>query len=387
MDVQPTSSENAFRGEVRAWLEANVPTDALESLDTEHGFAQHRDWERRLGAAGWSTVAWPTEYGGRGVDISHWLVFEEEYYAADAPLRVNQNGIYLLGPTLIEYGTDEQKARFLPAIAAGEEIWAQGWSEPNAGSDMANIHTNGSRVSDGYVLQGQKTWVSRGAFADWLFALVRTDPDSTRHHGLTFVLVPLDAPGVTVRPIRQLDGEVGFAEVFFDDAHVPFEHVVGEVGAGWSIAMSTAGFERGLLLRSPGRYLATARRLVELYASSGAAARAMYRDGVVRGWMNAEAYDLHAHWTAARVAAGEAIGAEASLNKIFWSELDLDLHDTALGLLGGLAELSGEAPAAADEGRWLAGYVFALAGPIYAGTNQIQRNIVADRVLQLPRAS
>lgn len=386
MDTRPTPSEDAFRAEARAWLAANLPAARLESLDTKVGFAQHREWERRLGADGWSTVAWPAEYGGRGVDVSHWLTFEEEYYAADAPLRVNQNGIYLLGPTLMEFGTLAQKARFLPAMAVGEEIWAQGWSEPNAGSDMANIHTSARRVSDGYVLHGQKTWVSRGAFADWLFALVRTDPESSRHRGLTFVLLPLDAPGVTVRPIRQLDGEVGFAEVFFDDAHVPFEHVVGEEGQGWAIAMSTAGFERGLLLRSPGRYIAIARRLVDLYEASEPAARARYRDAVARCWINAAAYDLHAHWTAARIAAGEQIGAEASLNKVFWSELDLDLHDTALGLLGDLAELSAGAPRTVDCGRWLAGHVFALAGPIYAGTNQIQRNIVADRVLRLPRS-
>jgi alkylation response protein AidB-like acyl-CoA dehydrogenase len=329
-------------------------------------------------------VAWPEQYGGRGLDLVRWLIFEEEYYAAGAPPRVNQNGIYLLGPTLIEHGTEEQKARYLPAMAAGETIWAQGWSEPNAGSDMASIRTIARRDGDSYIVNGQKTWVSRGAFADAVFLLVRTDPESTRHRGLTFMVAPLDAEGVTVRPIRQLDGEAGFAEVFLNDVRIPVEDVIGEEGQGWAIAMATAGFERGLLLRSPGRFVATAQRLVELHGRVGGEVADRYRDDVVRAWMDAEAHRLYAYWTVARVEAGAQIGAEASLNKIFWSELDLRLHQTALRLLGDRAELVAGAPAAEEDGRWLAGQLFALAGPIYAGTNQIQRNIVADRVLRLP---
>jgi alkylation response protein AidB-like acyl-CoA dehydrogenase len=330
-------------------------------------------------------VPWPKEYGGRGANLLEWLVFEEEYYRARAPKRINQNGIFLLGPTIMEHGTPAQKARFLPKIASSEEVWAQGWSEPNAGSDMAAITTTALRNGDHYVIQGQKTWASRGAFADWLFGLFRTDPTSERHHGLTFILVPLDTPGVTVRPIAQLDGETGFAEVFFDGARVPVEHRLGPEGEGWGVAMSTAGFERGLMLRSPARFQDTAARLVALLRENDAAASETLRDEVVRCWMGAEAYALETYRTVSRLLAGGKIGAEASLNKIFWSELDIRMHELALQILGDRAELLPEAPAAHGVGSWLDAYLFALSGPIYAGTNEIQRNIVAERILGLPR--
>jgi alkylation response protein AidB-like acyl-CoA dehydrogenase len=331
-------------------------------------------------------VPWPVEYGGRGADLLEWLIFEEEYYRAGAPKRVNQNGIFLLGPTIMEYGNDEQKARFLPKMASSEEVWAQGWSEPNAGSDMAAIQATARLDGDHYVVNGQKTWASRGAYADWLFGMFRTDPDSQRHRGLTFVLVPLDLPGVTVRPIDQLDGLPGFAEVFLDDVRVPVANRLGAEGQGWKVAMSTAGFERGLMLRSPARFQETARRLIELYKRHEAEAEPELRDEVVRCWAAAEAYALETYRTVSRLLLGEKIGFEASLNKIFWSELDLRMHETALRILEERGQLLPEAPAAGDVGSWLDGYLFALSGPIYAGTNEIQRNIIAERILGLPRA-
>ena len=385
MDLTYNDRENAFRAEARAWLEANVPEAALASFDTAEGARAHRAWEKRLHAGGWAMVPWPKEYGGRGANLLEWLVFEEEYYRARAPKRINQNGIFLLGPTIMEHGTTAQKARFLPKIASSEEVWAQGWSEPNAGSDMAAITTTAIRDGDHYVIQGQKTWASRGAFADWLFGLFRTDPKSERHHGLTFVLVPLDTPGVTVRPIAQLDGETGFAEVFFDGARVPVEHRLGPEGEGWGVAMSTAGFERGLMLRSPARFQDVAARLVALLRENDASASDPLRDDVVRCWMGAEAYALETYRTVSRLLAGGKIGAEASLNKIFWSELDIRMHELALQILGDRGELLPEAPAAQGVGTWLDSYLFALSGPIYAGTNEIQRNIVAERILGLPR--
>ena len=388
MDLSYTAPQQAFRKEARAWLEANAPRQALPSFDTQEGFEAHRAWERALHAAGWAMVPWPVEYGGRGADLLEWLIFEEEYYRAGAPGRVNQNGIFLLGPTIMEYGTPEQKARFLPKIASSEEVWAQGWSEPNAGSDMANIQATAIRDGDHYVLSGQKTWASRGAFAHWLFGLFRSDPSSERHHGLSFLLVPLDAPGVTVRPIRKLNGKAAFAEIFFDGARVAVESRLGRENEGWSVAMATAGFERGLMLRSPARFQSTACRLVELYRESvrrGDPVAPGLRDAVARCWIDAEAYALNTYQTVSRLLAGGRIGAEASLNKIFWSELDLRMHETALQLLGARAELLPEAPAAEGVGDWLDGYLFALAGPIYAGTNEIQRNIIAERLLGLPR--
>ncbi len=385
MDLTYTPAQRAFRAEARAWLEANVPREPLRSFDTREGFEEHRAWERRLDAGGWAMVVWPKEYGGRGADLLEWLVFEEEYWRAAAPRRVNQNGIFLLGPTIMEFGTPEQKRRFLPKMASSEEVWAQGWSEPNAGSDMAAIQTTAIRDGDDYVLNGQKTWASRGAFADWLFGLFRSDPASERHSGLTFLLVPLDAPGITVRPIAQLDCEAGFAEVFFDDVRVPVAHRLGDEGQGWSVAMATAGFERGLMLRSPARFQTTAQRLVALYHENAASVEPWLRDAVVRCWMDAEAYTLETYRTVSRLLDGGRIGAEASLNKIFWSELDVRMHELALAILGPRAELLPEAPAARGVGEWLDGWLFSLSGPIYAGTNEIQRNVIAERILGLPR--
>jgi alkylation response protein AidB-like acyl-CoA dehydrogenase len=385
MDLTYTPEEHAFRQEVRTWMAAHVPRAPLESFDTAEGFAQHRQWERTLNTGRWSAVNWPVEYGGRGATLLQWLIFEEEYYRAGAPGRVNQNGVFLLGPTLMEFGTPEQKARYLPRMASGEEVWAQGWSEPNAGSDMAAIRAPARRDGDHYVLNGQKTWCSRGAFADWLFGIFRTDPNSERHHGLTFILVPLTAPGVTVRPIMQLDGETGFAEVFFDDARVTADNRLGPENQGWKVAMATAGFERGLMLRSPARYQHTARRLVDFYRAHAATADPCLRDAVARAWLNAESYALNTYWTVSRLMHGGSIGAEASLNKIFWSELDLQMHETALALLGPRAELQRGAPDAGNIGDWLDGFLFAMAGPIYAGTNEIQRNVIAERLLRLPK--
>ena len=378
MDLRFTPEQDELRSQARAWLEANVPASPLPSMDTATGFEAHRAWERTLYDGGWGVVSWPEEYGGRGLSIVDWLVFEEEYYRAGAPGRVNQNGLFLLGPTLMSHGTPEQRARFLPPMARGDEIWCQGWSEPNAGSDMAAIRTKAIRDGDTWVIEGQKTWCSRGVWADWMFGLFRTDPSSERHRGLTMILLPMDAPGVDARPIAQLDGETGFAEVFFDGARVPVDNTLGEPEQGWNVAMTTAGFERGLLLRPPGRFLATAERLAVLYRERGEPAA--LREAFARAQIDARLYRLYVFWTAARLARGESIGPESSVNKIFWSEMDIRAYSTALDLLGILGTASSD-----EASRWIDGYLFSLAGPIYAGTNEIQRNILGERVLGLPR--
>ena len=390
MDLAYTPRQKAFREEVRAWLAANLPREPLASYDTREGFEQHREWERKLFDARLSMVIWPEALGGRGCDLIEWLIFEEEYYGAGAPMRVNQNGQLLLGPTLIEFGTEEQKARFLPRMASSEDMWAQGWSEPNAGSDMAAITSKAILSADGthYVVNGQKTWSTRASFADWLFGLFRSDPGSSRHHGLSYLAVPLDAPGVTIRPIQALNGKQAFAEIFFDDVKVPVENRIGDEGQGWHVAMATAGFERGLLLRSPARFQYTARKLVELYKANREVADRdpSIRDAVIEAWTGTEAYALSAYHTVGRLAKGARIGAEASTNKIYWSELDLKMHETAMRILGPFAELTGDAPEAVEAARWLDGFLFAQAGPIYAGTNEIQRNIIAERMLGLPKS-
>jgi hypothetical protein len=385
IQLRCTPDESAFRAQVRAWMREHVPREPLQTLEGEVGFFQHREWERTLARGNWSMITWPREFGGRGASLIDWLIFEEEYYRANAPARVNQNGIFLLGPTLMEFGTDAQKAKFLPRMAAGDDIWAQAWSEPQAGSDLAALSASAHRDGDHYILRGHKIWSSRATFADWCFGLFRTDPDSERHAGLSFILVPLRLPGVRVRGIRQIHGEPGFAEIFFEDARVPVANRVGEEGQGWHIAMATAGFERGLMLRSPARFQVTAHRLIELYRKHGADAEPGLAATVVQAWMDAEAYALNTYMTAARLMAGGTIGVEASLNKIFWSELDLSMHRAALSLLGARAEILPRAADAGDVGTWLEGFLFSLAGPIYAGTNEIQRNIIAERLLELPR--
>ncbi|MEM8496498.1 MAG: acyl-CoA dehydrogenase family protein [Pseudomonadota bacterium] len=387
MDLKYTSQQQAFRIEVRNWMQANVPSEPLKSFDTEEGFQQHREWEKTMNEGRWGMVTWPEEFGGRNLDLIQWLIFEEEYYRANAPTRVNQNGIFLLAPTLMEYGTDEQKARILPKMATGQEVWAQGWSEPNAGSDMAAMRSKAELVGDHFVINGQKTWSTRAVYADWLFGMFRTDPESERHRGLTFILVPLNAEGITVRPIPQLDGLPGFAEIFFDNVKVHVSNRLGGDGEGWKVAMATAGFERGLMLRSPARFQETARRLVELYVENQASADQdpAIREAVLQSYMHAEAYALTTYQTACRLNQGGKIGPESSTNKIFWSELDQDMHATAMSILGARAELLPHAPAAEGVGRWLDGFLFAQSGPIYAGTNEIQRNIIAERMLGMPR--
>lgn len=372
MDLDIDAESAAFRDEARDWLASHVR--ALPSMDTAAGFAAHREWEAELAEARWSVVSWPREYHGRDASMLQWLLFEEEYYAAGAPGRVSQNGIFMLGPTLFAHGTPEQCDRILPAMATGEQVWAQAWSEPEAGSDLAAVRSSAVRTGGGWLLSGQKTWSSRAAFADRAFGLFRTDPDAQRHHGLTYFMADLRAEGVTVRPIPQLDGEPGFAEIFFDSVFVPDEDVIGEAGQGWRVAMTTANNERGLSLRSPGRFLAAADRLVDLWRDNGEPLST--RDRVADAWIGARAYQLYTFGTVSRLQDGGELGPESSVNKLFWSRLDVELHETALDVLG---------PAAETERGWVDGYLFSLAGPIYGGTDQIQRNTIAERLLKLPR--
>lgn len=376
MDLTASPADEAFRAEARAWLAAHVPREPLPSLETEEGFAAHRAWEAELAADRWSVVDWPAEYGGRDAGLIRWLAFEEEYWASGAPGRVGQNGVSLLAPTLFAHGTPEQRARVLPSMATGEVVWAQAWSEPEAGSDLASLRSRAVRVAGGWRLSGQKTWSSRAAFADRAFGLFRSDPDAPKpHRGLTYLMFDLRAPGVTVRPIGRLDGRPAFAELFLDEVFVPDEDVIGAPGEGWRIAMATAGNERGLMLRSPGRYLASARRLHALWEAQGSPEAT--RDRVADALIGARAYQLFTHAAACRFLEGASLGAESSMNKVFWSEYDIALHETALDLLGEKGELADTA--------WSEGYVFSLAGPIYAGTNEIQRDIVAERLLGLPK--
>ncbi|MBH0119767.1 acyl-CoA dehydrogenase family protein [Rhodococcus sp. CX] len=383
MDLEFDDATVAFRDEVRAFLAENVPSTPLKSMDTKEGFEEHRQWERTLADARLSVVSWPAELGGRDATLQQWVIFEEEYYRAGAPGRVSQNGIFLLAPTLFEHANAEQLARIMPRMARADDIWAQAWSEPESGSDLASLRSTATRTDGGWLLNGQKTWSSRASFADWGFGLFRSDPDAQRHKGITYFMFDLRSPGVTVRPIDQLDGEPGFAEIFLEDVFVPDDAanpgesgVIGGVNEGWRVAMSTASNERGLSLRSPGRFLATADRLLQLYRTSPLHGDAALRNRVADAWIGARAYELSTWGTVTRLEAGGQLGAESSINKVFWSEWDIAAHETALELQGPEAELVDS---------WTDGYLFSLSGPIYAGTNEIQKNVIAERLLGLPK--
>lgn len=374
MDLDYDEATCAFRNEVRSFLAANKSHFPTKSYDTAEGFEQHRVWDRVLHDARLSVIAWPERYGGRDATLLQWVVFEEEYFAAGAPGRASANGTSMLAPTLFAHGTEEQRLRILPKMASGEEIWAQAWSEPESGSDLASLRSTATRTEGGWLLNGQKIWSSRAPFGERGFGLFRSDPGSQRHHGLTYVMFDLDADGVTVRPIVQLSGDTGFGEIFLDDVFVPDHDVIGTPGEGWRAAMSTASNERGMSLRSPARFVAPAERLVDLWRERGS--DPAYADRVADAWIKAQAYRLHTLGTVTRLAAGGELGTESSVTKVFWSELDVALHQTALELSGADAELAGP---------WNEGLLFALGGPIYAGTNEVQRNIIAERLLGLPR--
>ncbi|MEV0947567.1 acyl-CoA dehydrogenase family protein [Rhodococcus sp. NPDC049939] len=383
MDLDFDDATLAFRDEVRTFLRENVPAVPLPSMDTAEGFEAHREWERTLADARLSVVSWPRDLGGRDASLLEWVVFEEEYYRSGAPGRVSQNGIFLLAPTLFEHASAEQLTRIMPRMARADDIWAQAWSEPEAGSDLASLRSTAHRVDGGWVLNGQKTWSSRASFADWGFGLFRSDPEAQRHRGITYFMFDLRSKGVTVRPIDQLDGEPGFAEIFLEDVFVPDDPdhpgesgVIGGVNEGWRVAMSTASNERGLSLRSPGRFLATVDRLVELFETTRQTDDTAMRNRIADAWIGARAYQLSTFGTVTRLAEGGHLGAESSINKVFWSEWDIATHETALELQGASAEL-------AD--NWMDGYLFSLSGPIYAGTNEIQKNVIAERLLGLPK--
>src|SRR6201986_421608 len=374
MDLQFDEKTLEFQREVREFLSSHRDSFPTESYDTAEGFEQHRHWDKALFDAGLSVITWPQKYGGRDATLLQWVVYEEEYFRAGAPGRASANGTSMLAPTLFAHGTEEQLDRVLPKMASGEEIWAQAWSEPESGSDLASLRSTATRIDGGWLLNGQKIWSSRAPFGDRAFGLFRSDPEAERHRGLTYFMFDLKADGITVRPIAQLGGDTGFGEIFLDDVFVPDADVIGEAHDGWRAAMSTSSNERGMSLRSPARFLAAAERLVQLWKDSGSPPE--FADRVADGWIKAQAYRLQTFGTVTRLAGGGELGAESSVTKVFWSDLDVELHQTALDILAADGELAG---------RWNDSLLFALGGPIYAGTNEIQRNIISERLLGLPR--
>ncbi|WP_426367769.1 acyl-CoA dehydrogenase family protein [Streptomyces sp. E-08] len=383
------SNVEEFRREVRGWLSANL-TGEFAALRGRGGpgreheaHAERLAWERHMATAGWTCVGWPKEYGGRGATLEQQVAFHEEYALADAPARVSHIGEQLLGPTLIAFGTPAQRERFLPKIVTVEEQWCQGYSEPDAGSDLANVRTRAERDGDAWVVTGQKAWTSLAHEADWCFVVARTEPGSTRHHGLSYLLVPLDQPGVEIRPIVQLTGTSEFNEVFFDGARTHASHVVGAPGDGWKVAMATLGFERGV--STLGQQVGFRRELeavVELARRNGAAADPLIRDRIARAWIGLETIRFNALRMLDGVASG-APGPEASIGKIFWATWHRELGELAMDVCGAAGMLADGAPY--DLTDWQRLYLFSRSDTIYAGSNEIQRNIIAERVLGLPK--
>ena len=384
MDLNLTDDQLAFRDEVRRWLDANVPAD-IRTDGSQESFEEHRAWEKTLFEAGYAAIHWPKAYGGRDADLLTQAIFQEEYFRAKAPDRINVLGLGLAGPTLMVYGTPEQQERWLPKILSAEEIWCQGFSEPDAGSDLAALRTTAVREGDEFIVNGQKIWTSLGRYGDWIFTLVRTDKDAPKHKGISFLMIPMDSPGIEVRPIVQINNDAGFSEVFFTDVRVPAENLVGELNDGWRIAMTTLGFERATGLGAHVRFSRDLRELVGLVKSMGLDSDPVYRDQVTKLYVDTEVYRHNMYRTLTRLASGKPIGPEASLNKLYWSEMEARTYETGIQAMGELAELTPQADAAPDKGHWQKSYWYSRASCIYAGTSEIQKNIISERVLGLPK--
>ena len=395
MDLNLTPAETSFRDELRAWLQANVPADwethrLRDSM--EERFRYLRQWQRRVYEAGWAGVAWPKEYGGRGATLLEQVIFTQEMARAGAPPLANVLGLSLIGPTIITYGTPAQKTRYLANILSGDEIWCQGFSEPNAGSDLAGLRTEARRQGDHFIVNGQKIWNSYGWAADWCALVTRSDPQSQKHKGLTYLLVDMKSAGVEVRPLRQLTGESEFTELFFRDVRVPAENILGAEGDGWNVALGTLAHERATL--GVGAQIAMRRqldRLVELAREIPANGRAASEDPLVRQklaqcYIENEIVRLNHMRAVSRIMQTGAPGAEGSILKIGWSEANQRLQAAAQEILGPYAQLTGASDAAIDHGAWLYSYLRSRGNTIEAGTSEVQRNIVGQHVLGLPKS-
>ncbi|HEX7425277.1 MAG TPA: acyl-CoA dehydrogenase [Terriglobales bacterium] len=394
MDLNLTTEERLFRDELRAWLGANVPSDWKQRREDplETRFEYLRAWQSKLYEAGWAGVSWPKQYGGRGATLMQQVIFWQEMARAGAPPLANVLGLGLIGPTIIAFGADAQKRRYLPKILSAEEIWCQGFSEPNAGSDLASLQMEARREADSYIVNGQKVWTSYGWLADWCELVVRTDPDAPKHKGLTVLLVDMKTPGIEVRPLRQMTGETEFNELFFHDVSVPLENVVGNVNKGWDVAIGTLMHERGTFGAGLQiTYQQNIQRLIELsrqFRRNGrrAAEDPLIRQELAQCYAEIEIMRWNQMRAFSRISATGVPGPEGSIQKLFWSELNQRLQQVAQELLGPYGQLDGSDSHAIDNGLWSYGYLRARGNTIEAGTSEIQRNIVGHFVLGLPRS-
>jgi alkylation response protein AidB-like acyl-CoA dehydrogenase len=390
MDLNLTPGEQQFRDELRAWLQAHVPppwTGNTREEEKGEYFEFLRNWQKKIYEAGWAGISWPKEYGGRGAALIEQAIFQEEWARAEAPPLINVLGLSLIGPTIIAVGTEEQKNRFLPKILSAEEIWCQGFSEPNAGSDVASLGTKATPDGDHFVVNGQKIWTSLAHAADWCLLLARTDPNAPKHKGITALLVDMHSAGVTVRPLKQITGDSSFNEVFFDNVRVPVANVLGEINKGWSTAITTLMNERAHL--GTGIYVQFKRNLDQLIARSRGTHRgskAASEDPVIRqklaqSFIELEVFRLTNTRSLSKMQNSSIPGPEGSILKLQWSELNQRMQQTAMETLGPYAQLQGF-----DNGQWVFNYLRSRANTIEAGTSEIQRNIIAERVLGLPKS-
>jgi alkylation response protein AidB-like acyl-CoA dehydrogenase len=391
MDARFTEEDEAFRRESAGWLAENL-TGEFEVVKGRGGpgdehalFEERHAWERRMGEAGWIGIGWPRSVGGRECTLTQQMIFHEEYARAGGPGRVGHIGEGLLAPTLIHFGSDDQKARFLPKILSGEEIWCQGYSEPGAGSDLAAVQTRAELDGDEWVLNGQKVWTSGAEWSDWCFVVCRTDPDAQpKHRGISYILCPMDQPGVEIRPIVQMTGDSEFSETFFSDARTAKDNLVGEMNGGWAVAMGTLAFERGA--STLGQQMSFQNELdaiIRIARENGKAEDPLIRQQIAHAWMGLRIQRYHALRTilGSEDAANPPPGAMVS--KLFWANWHRDLGKLAMDVMGAEAELAGGAPY--DLNGLQRMFLFTRSDTIYAGSNQIQRNIISERALGMPR--
>ncbi len=390
MDLRFTEEDEAFRGEVAQWLADHLTGEFAELRgrggpgDESALVEERRAWERKLGEAGWACVGFPKECGGRGLSLIQQVIFYEEYARAGGPGRLGHIGEGLAGPTIIHFGTEEQKKRFLPGIVKGEDLWCQGYSEPNAGSDLANVQTRAELVGDEWVINGQKVWTSGAEWSDWIFVLCRTDPDAApKHRGISYLLVPMRQEGIEIRPIVQITGDAEFSEVFFDGARTAADNIVGEVNGGWKVAMGTLAFERGA--STLGQQMAFHNELeevLEIARANGAAADPVMRQRLADAWIRLRIMRLNTLRMLSHVGGGE-LSREAMITKIYWATWHRELGKLAMDVLGPQAEIAEALPYDLTLLQRL--YLFTRSDTIYAGSNEIQRNIIAERALGMPR--
>jgi alkylation response protein AidB-like acyl-CoA dehydrogenase len=397
MDLSFSKEDEAYRQQVRAWLRKNLPKRDGDAeggeltLDDPRRIANAKAWQRKMYDAGYVATGWPVEHGGQGASILRQSILNEELVLAKAPSPIGMMGIQMLGPTLIRMGTDEQKKRHLPKILTAEELWCQGYSEPGSGSDLASLKTRAEIDGDFFVVNGQKVWTSTAQFADWMFCLVRTDPQAPKHKGISYLLIDMKSPGITVRPLVQMTGQAGFNEVFFDNVRVPLKNLVGNLNEGWLVANSTLGFERNMLASTT----RTQQLMADLLRLAGRRSRAgakVTRDPVVRQRLaelqiRVEAMKLHSWKQLSDEIHGRSPGIGASINKLATTELNHEICAAALDLLGGYAGLAKGARHVEDRGVWPVDYMFTLGMIIGGGTSQIQKNIISERGLGMPKGA